>query len=346
VKLISVIRKTIYQGFLIHTLLFASTTAWGQKLKSGFEVDGNVLANTMGLDSNDWFTNPVTGKNGVGVIDASGATDLNNFFSNTANADRYNTIFQKRGILSYLDTVANVSSFLDAVFMRDYYSGSGYVDSTAFVIASKNGEPPSDWHPGAGKVLGKNDIIDVYGYAQREGFSMEDSLYVFCALILNTTSGERYVDFEFFQEEVIYNNEVGAFSIGEAMEEGHVAFTFDETGKMMQYGDVILAVSISTSGLDGFDMRIWMEQEQYETFKNNPPANLPFSIPFDGVIDGAGVRSRYGYGTIRPKGGGQYNVLAFTNSADQTGPPWGSIANNGDYTTDYLQYQYFELGVN
>lgn len=345
-KLISAIRKTIYLGFLIHTLFLASTTAWGQELKSGFEVDGNVSANTMGLDSNDWFTNPLMGKNGVGVIDASGATDLNNFFSNTANADRYNTVFQKRGLLSYLDTVANVSSFLDAVFMRDYFSGSGYVDSTAFVIASKNGEPPSDWHPGAGKVLGKNDIIDVYGYAQREGFSIQDSLYVFCALTLNTTTGERYVDFEFFQEEVVYNDEVGAFSIGSAMEEGHVAFIFDETGKMTQYGDLILAVSINTSGLDGFDMRIWMEQAQYESFKSSPPANLPFSIPSDGVIEGAGVRSKYGYGTIRPKGGGQYNVLAFTNSTNQPGPPWGAIADNGDYSSDYLQYQYFELGVN
>jgi hypothetical protein len=346
VKLFSTIRKIIYPVLLVHMVFLKTTTSWGQELKSGFEVDGNVLANTMGLDSNDWFANPLMGKNGVGVIDGSGATELYNFFNNTADADRFSTIFQKRGTLSYLDTVANVNSFLDAVFVRDYYSGSGYVDSTAFVIASKNGEPPSDWHPGAGKVLGKNDIIDVYGYAQREGFSIEDSLYVFCALILNTTSGERYVDFEFFQEEVVYNDEVGAFSIGGAMEEGHVAFIFDETGKMTQYGDLILAVSISTSGLDGFDIRIWMEQDQYEAFKSNPPANLPFSIPADGDIEGAGVRSKYGYGTIRPKGGGQYNVLAFTNSADQPGPPWGSIADNGDYSTDYLQYQYFELGVN
>lgn len=333
--------------WIIVLILFNGKLLVGQnnEIKSGFEVDADVSANTIGLDTNDWFGRDIEGKFGMGILDTTQAGFYFNFFSGSTTG-KYYTTFRKKGILSYLDTISSNNAFLDATFGRDFYSGSGYVDSTAFVIASKNGEPPSEWHPGAGQVLGKNDIIDVYGYAQREGFLPTDSLYVFCALTLNTTSGERYVDFEFFQRNVAYYPEIGAFSEDGAEQEGHVAFDFDSQGNMIRYGDIILAVSIGSSGLESFDVRVWMKKSDYESFKTSPPANLPFSIPTDGTIEGANNKSLYGYGTIQPKGGGNYSVFANTNATNVPGPPWGSITKNGDYITEYEAFQFFELGFN
>jgi hypothetical protein len=334
--------KIVYAVVLI-AVSFAATAQ--NSIRSGFEVDADVKANTENLDTNDWFGQEVNGSFGIGILDTSQSSFYYNFFSG-ATAGKYSTTFRKKGILSYLDTVSASNAFLDATFGRDFFSGSGYVDSTAFVIASKNGEPPSEWHPGVGQVLGKNDIIDVYGYAQREGFLPTDSLYVFCALTLNTTSGERYVDFEFFQKDVTYFPESGVFFEDGAEQEGHVAFQFDGTGNLIQYGDIILAVSIGSSGLESFDVRVWMKKTDYESYKSNPPANLPFAIPAEGNIEGAGNRSLYGYGTIIPKNGGSYNVVAKTNQTNVSAPPWGSISGNGDYITEYEAFQFFELGFN
>jgi hypothetical protein len=323
--------------------------------RSNFGVDADILANILergtgtasGLD--DWFklTNNGTG---FGFIDTSNAQSLFNFYSNAANI---NTGFEKRSNFGYQATFGSGANkrFIDALFGRENFGGTNsagnFADSTVYVIASKNGEAPSIWSPGVGNVANKNDILDIYGLCQRNGTSYSDSIYIFAGLTLNSNTGARYVDFEFFQAPVGYQAKpIAVFNDGGALEEGHTAFKFNSTGKPVKAGDMIFAVEIGSGGINVFEMRIWMRKDSFAIYKANP-ANYP-NLPFlmGGSIDGGSSRSVYGYAQIRPKDNKPFDIVAVANSGGTTSaPPWGAFFN-GAYSKTYGLDQFFEIGVN
>ncbi len=323
--------------------------------RSNFGVDADILANILergtgaasGLD--DWFKLTNNGS-GFGFIDTSNAQNLYNFYSIPANI---NKTFEKRSNFGYQATFGTSANkrFIDALFARENYggtySGLNLNDSTMYAIASKNGEAPSIWSPGVGNVANKNDILDIYGLCQRNGFSYTDSIYVFAGLTLNSNTGARYVDFEFFQAPVAYiSKPLPVFTDGGALEEGHTAFKFNSTGKPVKAGDMIFAVEIVAGGISVFEMRIWMRKDSFALYKANPASypNLPFLM--GDAIDGGSARSVYGYAQIKPKDNKPFDIVAVANSGGTTqAPPWGAIFNAG-YGTVYGLDQFFEIGVN
>jgi len=334
--------------------LTVSAQIFSGGVRSNFGVDADILANILtigtgtssGLD--DWFKLTDNGS-GFGFIDTSNAQSLFDFYSNAANI---NTVFEKRSNFGYQATFGSGSNkrFIDAVFSRENFGGTNaagnFADSTVYVIASKNGEAPSIWSPGVGNVANKNDILDIYGLCQRNGLSYSDSIYFFAGLTLNSNTGARYVDFEFFQAPVGYQAKpIAVFNDGGALEEGHTAFKFDSSGKPVKAGDIIFAVEIGSGGINVFELRIWMRKDSFALYKANP-ANYP-NLPFlmGGSIDGGSSRSVYGYAQIRPKDNKPFDIMAVSNLVATPAPPWGAFFN-GAYGTTYGIDQFFEIGVN
>jgi hypothetical protein len=325
----------------IFFLILFSFYLKSQNTIANFQIDGNLAATST---NNDWFAYPGHSNSapgvGIGLLDTTGTAQIKTLLGTNPNIT-----FRKKGILGYLKTITGASTYVDALFGKDYYGGAGYLDSSSYVIASKNGEAPSQWHPGVANVSGKNDILDIYAYSQRDSMlgDGKDTLYVFMGVSLNTNTGARYVDFEFYQGDVEYYPQIFAFSDGDVQEEGHKAFLFDNTGKITQYGDLIVSVEIGSSGIQTFEVRIWMEKAKFNSFKSSPPANLPFRM--GAAIDGASTRSVYGYGTVIPKNGASYSAYAATNVAPTPAPPWGTLVA-GAVSDNYAINQFFELAVN
>ena len=351
-KLLKLFAACLLVGSQI-TLLPAQIFTGG--FRTNFGVDADIYANksergtgtAVGVD--DWFNISANPGSGFGFLDTLNSRNLFNFYSIAANA---NTVFEKRSLLGYQATFGASSNkkFIDALFARETFGGTvqsiNFADSTVYVIASKNGEAPSIWSPGVGNVANKNDIIDIYGLCQRNGFAYTDSIYIFAGLTLRSNTGARYVDFEFFQAPVGYQAKPTAvFTDGGALEEGHTAFKFNSTGKPVKAGDMIFAVEIGTGGIQVFEMRIWMRKDSFALYKANPSAypNLPFLM--GASIDGGSSRSLYGYAQITPKNNKPFDNVAVSNITPTTAPPWGAFFNDV-YGTQYGADQFFEIGVN
>lgn len=351
-KLLKLLAACLLVGSQI-TLLPAQIFTGG--FRTNFGVDADIYANksergtgvATGVD--DWFNVSANPGSGFGFLDTLNSRNLFNFYSIAANA---NTVFEKRSFLGYQATFGASSNkkFIDALFARETFGGTvqsiNFADSTVYVIASKNGEAPSIWSPGIGNVANKNDIIDIYGLCQRNGFTYTDSIYIFAGLTLRSNTGARYVDFEFFQAPVGYQAKPApVFTDGGALEEGHTAFKFNSTGKPVKAGDMIFAVEIGSGGIQVFEMRIWMRKDSFAIYKANPSAypNLPFLM--GASIDGGSSRSVYGYAQIKPKDNKPFDIVAVSNLTATTAPPWGAFFNDV-YSTQYGVDQFFEIGVN
>ena len=331
-------------------LLVAQSTIPFGGIKADFGIDLDVHANRLqdyngtAPGTDDWFSVAAHPGTGVGVIDTTGAYSLFQFYNNAANI---NQPFSRRMRYKFYARV-NEKRQIDGLFLRDNFGGTNsagnFPDSTVYVIASKNGAAPSLWRPGVGNVGGKNDILDIYGHLRRKGPGIYDSLYLFTGVSLNTTSGARYVDFEFFQSPVTYSKTPSPyFTDGGAQEEGHTAFLFNSTGKFIRAGDLIFAVELGSAGVQTFDVRIWMSRALYNTYRTNPPANR--SVDFGPNFDGASQNSLYGYAQIRPRGGGQFDAAGILDNYTTTAPPWGATFN-GVNSTNYSTQQFAEIALN
>lgn len=319
-------------------------------IKANFGIDADISANRLQATSgtpggtDDWFKLPGFAGSGVGVIDTTGAAALYTFYNNPANA---NATFIRRTPYSYYGT-ANTRLMLDGVFLRDHFGGTNsftnFSDATMYAIASKNGEPPSWWHPGTGNVANKNDILDCFAHLRRNGTNVTDPMYLYTGLTLNSNTGARYVDFEFFQKPVTYTaTPAPAFSDGGATEEGHTAFLFDALGKFTRAGDLIFAIELGSSGVQTFDVRIWMSRALYNQYRTSPPVGR--SVDFGPNFDGASNGSLYGYAQIFPKGGGPFDAAGILVSATTTAPPWGAMFE-GVNGTVYASQQFAEVALN
>ena len=306
----------------------------GASIKANFGVDADLRANYLAPSiipgNDDWFINGNPGT-GIAVIDTSGAAAiLNGYYSNPAT--RNNPIIRRMTYPPF--SVVSNTLLMDAVFVRDYHGD----DSTVYASGSnKNGMTPADWStPISQSVPDKNEILDVFIHVKREGTTAADSLWMFCGISIENTTGNRYFDFEMYQSDIFYDVNTHTFT-GYGPDEGHTSWVFDAGGNILKAGDIILTSEYGSAGLTLIEARIWIDK----TSLSITPAAFSWSGQFDGANNGA----QFGYASITPNTFGPfYNGLqcgAFT-----WGGPFGIVLGNNTFTPIYKSRQFMEFAVN
>lgn len=324
-------------------------------LLKGYGINANVLTNTTfttgtilpPAGSVDWFV-PVGGT-GRSVVDQSNPTQIYNLLTGPIYNPSYSR-GQNGGIYSVADVaIPNVefNYLIDAVWVRDWFGGTGGTDTTAYAVSSKNGQDPAIWGPGATNVLGKNDLIDIGGHMFRyiNRNTGKKDLHFFGLINRAEPGGDAYMDFEFFIQKVGYNRTINLFNTG-GPDMGHTSFLFDPTGRITRLGDILFNVSLTNGGTRvGLELRVWCKYTDYVAFKASPPANLPWV--FGPFFDGAGTNAAYGYASLLPKGAA--SACGFVNAAGQlpAAPIWGTKNTKANiFTNSYLEYSVSEIGFN
>ena len=152
--------------------------------------------------------------------------------------------------------------WLDAVFLRDFYSNNSEKDNTMFGGGNdKNYDDPTSWTIKKGSVPPKNDIVDVYGHLRKD--PNQTDLWVFGAVSTRTQNGDNYIDFEYFRKPINLNpNSPNLISEGE--QNGHTAYNFNlENGGIITDGDIILSVNYVNGGtLAEFRFYAWIDSDE------------------------------------------------------------------------------------
>ena len=159
-------------------------------------------------------------------------------------------------------------NWLDAVYLRDYYSHNNEKDNTIFGGGDdKNYDDPTTWTIKKGSVPPKNDIIDVYGHLRTD--SNQTGLWVFGAVSTRTQNGDNYIDFEYFRQPITLNqNNLNS----EGQQNGHTAYKFNlENGGVIVDGDVILSVNYINGGsLAEFRFYAWINEDEIKGLDGDP----------------------------------------------------------------------------
>ncbi len=283
-------------------------------------------------NTDDWFA----GATGRGIIDESDSAAIRALL--LAGGNPLYEARMSQGIFSRVDN----RIWVDALYAKDFFGGTGFVDSTSYVASGKNGQDPAVWPCGPANVLGKNDLLDLAGYMRRDGPYLSDNLWFFGLLARTEPGGSAYVDFEFFIEEVTFSQAAGFTSGGPDM--GHTAFTFDGSGNITRLGDIIFNISMTNGGTTPQgELRIWVSRTNYNAFLASPPANLPFT--FGSEFDGATQTAPYGYANILPLGA--QDACGYVNLAGElpTAPPWDHKGTKFNTVNDtYGEYYVTEVG--
>ena len=344
-------------------LILLSVSAGAQVITTGCLMDDFGTNAVLYTGTNFGGTNPpagtvdwykyTTGRNVI-IQDAGTVTTLTNLLQGSS----VNPLYEVRmngGLGSYADYISaqKYKLLYDAVFARDYFGGSGAVDTSAFSVGSKNGMDPADWSPTATKVLGKNDLIDVAShmfraYDQTRVPPLND--FVFVGLINRAEpGGDAYMDFEFFRQNVsVYKPTATTYKFttgGPDM--GHTSFAFAADGTITALGDMIYNISLTNGGsYTNIDTRIWVKYTDFLNFTANPQ-NLPFrfGVNFDGAVNGA----PFGNASIVPKPSSPSELCGYVNTDLQLpdAPPWGTRNSKSNvYGTSYSAYSVAEVGLN
>ena len=299
----------------------------------------------------DWFK--ASGGTGRNVIDQTNTASIRTLLQGTWNPEydaRMNgSIFSKADIVSG----TQYRKMIDAVWARDRFGGAGATDPTAFVVSSKNGDDPAVWYPGEGKVLGKNDLVDIAAHMFRNVNEATSTNDLWFTGLINRAEpgGEAYMDFEFYIENVALYNPTPStlkFTSG-GPDMGHTAFRFNPTtGAITRLGDVLYNLSLQGGGTTpNLEVRIWMSRTDYNALKTSPPPSLPFVV--GAAFDGASVTAPFGYASIISKSGSGYQLCGFVNTDVQLplAPPWGTKNTKANtYETTYQPYSVAEVGLN
>lgn len=304
------------------------------QVKANFGVDSdlrnNFFVNTATTAVDDWFVNGGAGT-GRFVVDTNGATAVyNGYLSNPAS--RNQAIIRNMSMPPF--SLANGRLLIDAVFARDFHGD----DSTVFASGSnKNGMHPSDWStPESQSVPDKNEILDIFMHVRRDGRSSRDSLWMFGAVSIENTTGNRYFDFEMFQTDIFYNRTSNTFS-GYGPDAGHTSWKFDAAGRIISAGDIILTAEYSSSSLSLIEARIWVSRESLLV----TPTAFIWSGQFDGASNGAG----FGYASILPKTEGAF-YSGLQNSSVTWGGAFKIVRSDNSIVNDYEPKQFMEFSVN
>ncbi|MBO9202127.1 MULTISPECIES: T9SS type A sorting domain-containing protein [Niastella] len=298
------------------------------------DVQHNIFVTPPCSDCDDWFYPQVdNGNNSLFVIDTTGAAAIAAGYLANPAANANIPFYRKMRYPAFYQT--NQRTLIDAVFVRDYHD----FDQTAFGAGSnKNGDSPGLWTGGSGNMLQKNDILDTYLHLRRQGpnYNQTDSLWLFGAVAIEGTNGDRYFDFELYQTDIFYTRSTGKFT-GYGPDAGHTSWKFDAAGNVTQAGDMIFAANYSSSKLTSIEARIWVDQ----ALLNNPPANFDWT----GTFDGASNNSQYGYAGIQAK-----NNVPFYFGYENTGAIWAGPflmpRATGAVVTQYAKGQFMEFGIN
>ncbi len=334
--MVRILRVFILVVLCINTPIYLFSQA-STGIGAGFGVDGGLYTGILEYPSpsvivatDDWFKGAGTGNH---VIDT---TDLSSIASLLQSA--LDPTYEVR-MSAPQNSVNSGQIWIDALYARDNFGGTGFTDPTSFTTASKNGQDPATWATGTANVLGKNDLIDVAGHMRRDGQSLEEGdLWFFGLAVIAEPGGASYMDFEFFNETVDYVN--GSFTSG-GPDLGHTAFKFTNDWRISQVGDFIFSTDVSSSGISSVDMRIWISSADFQYIFNNSTPNLDFTL--EGSFDGPFNGSPYGYAKILPLS----SNFGQTNYTLTVGPPWGHKGTKfNSYNSSINEYSILELGVN
>jgi len=298
-------------------------------LFSGVIEFGTAEEPTVPPYSNDWFQ----GEKGLGVIDESDPTTIQTMLENQDNPT------YERRMAAELVSINEGQIWIDAIFARDEFGGTGFRDPTSFLTASKNGEDPAIWDPGEANVLGKNDIVDVGGMMFRDGETLQDGDLWFVGLFnMAEPGGTSYMDFEFFVEDVQYDPATGFTSGGPQL--GHTAYAFNEDGSIATIGDFIFSVSLLGTGPE-IDIRLWVSRDDFDNVD-------PDKFNWTGTFDGAFNNAPFGYAGIEPTEGSGF-FCGYTNQEEEIpeAPPWGTRnTKTNSFQTTYQANSISEVAIN
>jgi hypothetical protein len=336
--------KKFYSTWFISIFLLAPLLNRAQLTNGGinafFGIDGDTRSmwSKYGpikgfTNSDDWFSFSPTTTN---VIDTSNASYYRGMLSMNENLGFI------KGMSVPLYSKINGRLWLDAAYGRDYVCTSPLVDSNAFTVASKNGDNPSVWVGGITNFPDKNDLVDVYAHMRRDGTNVRDSLWLLTAVSTTGTAGSRYFDIELYKKSFSYNKSTGTFSSA-GTEAGHTEWVFDAAGKIVQTGDMIVAVNYTPGLAPTVDVRIWMSRTTYTTI-------TPSYFAISGTLDGA--TPAYGYVSVRSKTGttafgsgiANYSTVPANDTTYST--PWGTEISTKVWGPSYQTLQLVEVGLN
>ncbi|MGM0572966.1 MAG: hypothetical protein ACQESL_04305 [Bacteroidota bacterium] len=322
----------MYFAFLLTSSYVAAQNS-GCPAAGRFGIDANLYSIETEFD---WFT----GNAGFGVIveNATLSTELTNLLQTESNP-MYEAP-QRVGIASLFEG----KILIDALFARDKFGGTGHIDQTSFLQASKNGEDPAIWAPGPSNVLGKNDIIDVGGFMFRDGETINDNLWFVGLFNMAEPGGTSYMDFEFFVDPITYDEDQQQFTSG-GPQIGHTAYDFepdpDNPGQhvISKIGDFIFSVSLLADG-PFVETRLWVSRDDWE---NIEPTNFEWAGTFDGAFNNA----PYGYAGIVSKPDSDPEFCGVVNTSPIQAPPWGTKNTKSHvYGTTYQESSIAEVAIN
>ena len=306
-------------------------------LNANFGVDGDSRAgstkygtSTSPNNGDDWFSFVA----GRGVIDTSNAS----FYKSQLQSNR-NISFRKYMTAPLFAGIDN-RLWLDGIYLRDYTSASGK-DSTAYGTAAKNGMSPASWNGRPESIPNKTDIVDAYAHMRRNGLNINDSLWLFTGVSTVGTNGDRYFDIELYKKRVSYEMNSGKFTT-DGLSGGRTEWLFDPFGNILQTGDLIISVSYKAGQAPVIDVRIWVSRVTYQLIT---PRLFNFGNNYDGG-------TLFGYASVVSKnnttafgsGGGNFANSATGDTTYST--PWGSVNTSGNWSPNYDQLQFVEIGLN
>ncbi|OQP49780.1 hypothetical protein A4H97_28225 [Niastella yeongjuensis] len=298
------------------------------------DAEGDIFGDpfTPCTDCDDWyFPQSPNGGNSLYVIDTTGAGAIVAGYANPAN--RNIPLYRKMSYPAF--SKLSERTLIDAIFVRDYHN----TDETTFVAGSnKNGDSPATWVGATtNNVLQKNDILDTYLHLRRQGpnYNQSDPLWLYGAVALEATNGNRYFDFELYQTDIFYTRSTTKFT-GYGPDAGHTSWKFDAAGNVTQAGDMVFSANYSGS-LDYIEARIWVDRSALLT----PPANFSWTGDFDGASMGA----QYGYAVIVPKGTDPF-YFGLENTTTAWAGPFALPRASGVVATRFGAGQFMEFGIN
>jgi hypothetical protein len=329
--------KTVIRLLFIISPLFLNAQITTPIIKANFGVDADLRANYFNgfiqSGNDDWYNNGTAGT-GRFVIDTTGAAaKVAGYLSDVSPwPRRMASFFGKMSVPQF--SIINNRLWLDAIFVRDYHGN----DTTVFASgSSKNGMSPANWNcPVSQSIPDKNDILDMFMHIRRAGPNTTDSLWMFGALSLDNTTGNRYFDFEMYQTDIYYDRGSRQW-YGYGPDAGHTTWQFDAAGNVTKPGDIILTGEYQSSTLTNIEARIWINSSSLSM----TPTQFNWSGQFDGAASGA----TFGYASILPKTAGAfYTGLGCANNT-WTGP-FQVVLQDNSVATTYTKDQFMEFSVN
>lgn len=341
---------SILIGILFSMLLFLDTVyAQSTGCVAGrFGIDAGLYSGVIEYGSaveptsprsNDWFQ----GAAGFGIISEANLAAIQALLQAPGNPT-----YEERMIGGKV-VITGDQTWIDAIYARDQFGGTGFEDPTSYLTASKNGEDPAIWDPGQSNVLGKNDIIDVGGFLFRDGVGVTSDLWFVGLFNMAEPGGTSYMDFEFYVNpvELVPRPGGGILFTSGGPQLGHTAYNFDGPGNITKIGDFIFSVSLLGTG-PSVEIRMWVSRADWVRL-NGPTQGNTATFQWTGTFDGAFNTAPYGYAGIRELPGQSGLFCGYVNQVGETplAPPWGSKGTKtNSYITNYIPNSIAEVGIN